>query len=242
VREGRIAAIAERIAGASREIDASGLIVMPGGIDSHVHLAQLAAAGLKMADDFFFSGTRAAIAGGNTTVLPFALQPRGMSLRASVMEYHKEADGKCLADYGFHLIITDPSASVLGQELPALVEDGYSSFKVFMTYDDLMLNDRQLLEVFECARSCRALVMVHCRVRCRHRAVGRQPEGSHPAGYLHHGADYTPYEGLAVTGWPVMTILRGKVVAEEGKILGEPGDGSFLRRGLSPFAAAARAA
>jgi dihydroorotase-like cyclic amidohydrolase len=95
----------------------------------------------SMADDFF-SGTRAAIAGGNTTVLPFALQPRGKSLRASVMEYHKEADGKCLADYGFHLIITDPSASVLGQELPALVEDGYSSFKVFMTYDDLVLNDR----------------------------------------------------------------------------------------------------
>jgi hypothetical protein len=78
VREGRIAAIAERIAGASREIDASGLIVMPGGIDSHVHLAQPTAAGLKMADDFF-SGTRAAIAGGNTTVLPFALQPRDES-------------------------------------------------------------------------------------------------------------------------------------------------------------------
>jgi dihydropyrimidinase len=161
VRNGRIAAIAERIEGAAREIDASGLIVMPGGIDSHVHLSQPAFGGPKMADDFL-SGTRSAIAGGNTTVLPFALQPRGASLRTSVMEYHKEADGKCLADYGFHLIITDPSASVLGQELPALVEDGYSSFKVFMTYDDLVLNDRQLLEVFECARGCRALVMVHC--------------------------------------------------------------------------------
>ena len=56
---------------------------------------------------------------------------------------------------------------------------------------------------------------------------------------LHHGADYTPYEGLAVTGWPVMTILRGKVVVQEGKILGEPGDGSFLKRELSPFAAPA---
>ena len=54
---------------------------------------------------------------------------------------------------------------------------------------------------------------------------------------LHHGADYTPYEGLAVTGWPVMTILRGKIVAEDGKILGEPGDGAFLRRGISPNAA-----
>jgi dihydropyrimidinase len=59
---------------------------------------------------------------------------------------------------------------------------------------------------------------------------------------LHHGADYMPYEGLAATGWPVMTILRGKVVAEEGRILGEPGDGSFLRRGLSPYAAPSRAA
>ena len=48
--------------------------------------------------------------------------------------------------------------------------------------------------------------------------------------YLHHGADYTPYEGLAVTGWPVMTILRGKPVFEEGRILGEPGDGMFLKR------------
>ena len=161
IRSGRIVAVADRIEGAAREIDASGLLVMPGGIDSHVHLAQAAFGGPKMADDFL-SGTRAAIAGGNTTVLPFALQPRGASLRASVMEYHKEADGKSLADYGFHLIITDPSPSVLGQELPALVDDGYSSFKVFMTYDDLVLNDRQLLEVFECARGCRALVMVHC--------------------------------------------------------------------------------
>jgi dihydropyrimidinase len=53
---------------------------------------------------------------------------------------------------------------------------------------------------------------------------------------MHHGADYTPYEGLAVTGWPVMTILRGKPVAQEGKILGEPGDGTFLKRSRSPYA------
>jgi dihydropyrimidinase len=93
VRAGRIAAVADRIEGAAREIDASGLIVMPGGIDSHVHLSQHAFGGPKMADDFL-TGTRSAIAGGNTTVLPFALQPRGTSLRASVMVYHKEADGK----------------------------------------------------------------------------------------------------------------------------------------------------
>src|SRR2546429_830646 len=95
IRSGRIVAVADRIEGASREIDASGLLVMPGGIDSHVHLAQPGFGGPKMADDFL-TGTRSAIAGGNTTVIPFALQPRGTSLRASVMEYHQEADGKCL--------------------------------------------------------------------------------------------------------------------------------------------------
>jgi dihydropyrimidinase len=114
-----------------------------------------------MADDFE-TGSRSAIAGGNTTIIPFALQPRGASLRESVMEYHRLADGKCHVDYAFHLIVTDPSPAVLGQELPALVRDGYTSFKVFMTYDDMVLNDRQLLEVFECARRERALVMVHC--------------------------------------------------------------------------------
>jgi dihydropyrimidinase len=417
---------------------------MPGGIDSHIHLAQPGFGGPKMADDFV-TGTRSAIAGGNTTVLPFALQPRGESLRACVTEYHKEADGKCYADYGFHLIIANPSPSVLGQELPALVGDGYTSFKVFMTYDDLVLNDRQLLEVFECARGCGALVMVHAegydaikfmterleradKTAPYYHAVSRPPsvereathraishaelldvpimivhvssrdameqirwaqqrglkiygetcpqyialtaddlkglnmdesggkyvcsppprdhasweaiwegieqgvfstfssdhcpfyydgphgkktpkartsfrwvpngipgvqtrlqilwskgvaggritpnefvaltstnhakmygmyprKGSIGVGFdadivlwdpdrtetirqalMYHGPDYTPYEGLAVTGWPVMTILRGKVVAEEGKILGEPGDGMFLKRELSPYA------
>ena len=81
---------------------------MPGGIDSHVHLDQPMRPGIVMADEFE-SGTRPPIAGGNTTVLPFALQPRGASLRASVEDYHKKADGKCYADYGFHLIVTDPT-------------------------------------------------------------------------------------------------------------------------------------
>src|SRR4029078_11636348 len=160
IRGGRIIAISERIESAPRTIDASSLSVIPAGIDSHIHLAQPGFGGPKMADDFV-TGTRSAIAGGNTTVVPFALQPRGESLRACVTEYHKEADGKCYADYLFHPIIANPSPSVLGQELPALVGDGYTSFKVFMTYDDLVLNDRQLLEVFECARGCGALVMVH---------------------------------------------------------------------------------
>jgi dihydropyrimidinase len=160
VRDGRIVALAETLEGAAQEIDASGLLVLPGGIDSHVHLDQPSGEGIVMADGFE-SGTRSAAAGGNTCIIPFALQPRGTSLRASVEAYHAKAQGKCLVDYGFHLIIADPTPAVLGQELPALVRAGYPSFKVFMTYDDLVLSDRQLLEVFTIAKEQGALVMVH---------------------------------------------------------------------------------
>ena len=160
VRGGLIAAVAERIADAGRTIDAGGLLVLPGGIDSHVHIAQPSGPGIVMADDFA-SATRAAAAGGNTCVMPFALQPRGESLRAAVDAYRALAEGQCHIDAAIHLIVSDPSAAVLGQELPALVADGYTSFKVFMTYDDLVLNDRQLLDVFAVARREGARVMVH---------------------------------------------------------------------------------
>ena len=160
VKDGRIVALADDLPRAASEIDASGLLVLPGGIDSHVHFDQPQGPGIVMADGFE-SGTRSAAAGGNTTVLAFALQPRGQSLRQSVEDYHEKAEGKSYVDYGFHLIVTDPTPAVLGQELPALVSSGYPSFKVFMTYDNMVLTDRQLLEVFTVAREQGALVMVH---------------------------------------------------------------------------------
>ena len=132
----------------------------PAGIDSHVHIAQPSGPGVVMADDFA-SATASAAAGGNTTVLPFALQQRGTSLRACVEDYRRKAESECYVDTAFHLIVSDPTPEVLGQELPALLKDGYTSFKVFMTYDDLVLKDRELLDVFEVARRERALVMVH---------------------------------------------------------------------------------
>ena len=160
VKDGRIVALAEDLPRGASEIDASGLLVLPGGIDSHVHFDQPQGPGIVMADGFE-SGTRSAAVGGNTTVLAFALQPRGQSLRQSVEDYHEKAKGKCYVDYGFHLIVTDPTPAVLGQELPALVKSGYPSFKVFMTYDNMVLTDRQLLEVFTVAREQGATVMVH---------------------------------------------------------------------------------
>ncbi|QBX33929.1 dihydropyrimidinase [Paracoccus liaowanqingii] len=185
IRDGRIAQIGEGLTGADR-IDASGLLVLPGGIDAHVHLDQPTSDGTVMADGFA-SGTRSAAAGGNTTVLPFALQIKGQSLRACVEEYHRKAEGNCHTDVSFHLIVTDPTPQVLGQELPALVRDGYTSFKVFMTYDDLVLNDAQLLDVFEVARRERALVMVHAEGHDAIKHLTRRLEDQGRTAPYYHG-------------------------------------------------------
>ena len=187
IHAGRIAAVAEKVEGAGREIDASGLLVLPGGIDSHVHFAQPAGPDIKPADDFA-SGTAAAAAGGNTCVLPFALQVKGTSLRECVEEYRRKAEGQCYIDVGFHLIITQPTPEVLGQELPALVKAGHTSFKVFMTYDDLVLNDRELLEVFEVARRERALVMVHAEGYDAIRFMTERLERAGKTAPFYHGA------------------------------------------------------
>ncbi|MEM9355094.1 MAG: dihydropyrimidinase [Pseudomonadota bacterium] len=160
IKDGKVVALGKQLGSASHTIDATDKLVLPGGIDSHVHIAQPSGPDVVMADDFE-SATRSAAFGGNTTILPFCLQEKGQGLRAALKDYHALADGHCHIDVSFHLIISDPTPSVLGQELPALVSDGYTSFKVFMTYEGLALADKQLLEVFTCARETGALVMVH---------------------------------------------------------------------------------
>src|SRR5690606_986690 len=128
------------------EIDASGKLVLPGGVDSHCHIEQWSAAGLLSADDFG-SATASAAFGGTTTVVPFAAQHRGMSVAEVVRDYHALAASKAVVDYAFHLIVSDPSPEVMERELPALIREGYRSLKVFMTYDRLRLDDHQILEV-----------------------------------------------------------------------------------------------
>ncbi|MDB5558002.1 MAG: hydA, partial [Enterovirga sp.] len=123
IKDGRIAALGQDLGDAPEVIDATGRLVLPGGIDSHVHFAQPSGPGIVMADGFE-SGTRSAAFGGNTTVLPFCVQQKGHTLREALKAYHAEADGQCYVDVSFHLVIADPTEQVLGQELPALVEDG----------------------------------------------------------------------------------------------------------------------
>ncbi|MGE3989169.1 dihydropyrimidinase [Pseudorhodoplanes sp.] len=160
VKGGKIVALADHLAGASRKIDARGKIVTPGGIDGHCHIAQLTANGVWSADDFK-SGSLSAVFGGTTTIIPFAAQNHGESLRQVVDAYHKSADGQSIIDYAFHLIVSDPTPQVLGQELPALIRNGYTSLKVYLTYAARKLTDHQMLDVLAVARREGALVMVH---------------------------------------------------------------------------------
>lgn len=157
---GRIAAIGTDLPAGKAEIDARGKLVLPGGVDGHCHLDQPTSDGSVMADDFY-TGTVSAACGGTTTVLPFAAQFKGQSLRDVVTDYHKRAENKAVIDYAFHLIVSDPTPQLIGQDLPSLIRDGYTSFKIYMTYDDMKLNDRQVLDLLSIARRDGAMAMIH---------------------------------------------------------------------------------
>ncbi|HLB83382.1 MAG TPA: dihydropyrimidinase, partial [Steroidobacteraceae bacterium] len=134
--------------------------MLPGGVDSHSHIEQLSASGLMNADTFQ-SATTAAAFGGTTTVISFAAQHVGMSLKTVVDEYHQYAERGAVVDYAFHMILADPREEVLAKEVPPLVKAGHASLKVFMTYDRLKVDDEQLLNVLQSARDNRAMVCVH---------------------------------------------------------------------------------
>ena len=160
VRAGKIVALGHDLGKAERMIEAEGQLVLPGGIEAHCHIEQESSTRIMTADDFY-SGSVSAAFGGNTTFIPFAAQHRGQNLRDVINTAHDRAGSKSVIDYAFHLIISDPTENVLWQELPALIMEGYSSFKVYMTYEMLKINDHQMLDVLSIARQHGAMTMVH---------------------------------------------------------------------------------
>ena len=160
IRNGVIEQLGRNIGKGKKEIDAAGRTVTPGGVDGHCHLDQPMPPPARMSDNFD-TGTRSAACGGTTTVIPFAVQEKGHSLQSAVDDYHQRATGRAHVDYAFHLIVSDPTPDVLSRELPKLIAEGYSSFKIYMTYDDLKLNDGEILDVLDTAKKNNALVMVH---------------------------------------------------------------------------------
>lgn len=173
VKDEIILAIGRDLPPARREIDARGRMVTPGGVDPHCHIEQLAATGLRNADTFE-TATRAALAGGTTTVIPFAAQHVGMSLAEVVADYHERARRGAMADYAFHMILADPRPQVLADELPPLARAGHGSLKLFMTYDRLKVDDEQLLDALWAARQHGMMVCVHAENHGMIRWMGRK--------------------------------------------------------------------
>jgi len=139
IEDGTIAMIGKTIdVDADRIIDAKGRLVLPGGIDPHTHM-ELPFGGTS-ASDTFETGTRAAAFGGTTTIIDFAVQSKGQTLQEAVDAWHAKADGKTSIDYGFHLICTDLPDQRLG-EMKRMIDQGVSSFKLFMAYPGVFLVD-----------------------------------------------------------------------------------------------------
>lgn len=160
VRDGKVVAIGRKLGPAAIEIDAGGKYVLPGGIEAHCHIEQESSSGLMTADDYY-SGSVSAAFGGNTCIVPFAAQHRGQSLKDVLQTYHGRAAPKSVIDYSFHLIISDPTGEVLTEELPRAIREGITSFKIYMTYDRLIVDDQQMLEIMAVAKKHGALTMIH---------------------------------------------------------------------------------
>jgi len=161
ITAGKISAIADHLpaGSATKSLDAKGYLVIPGGIDVHTHL-DMPFGGTTSADDFE-TGTRAAAFGGTTTLIDFAIQYKGQSLRQAFDAWMKKAEGKAVADFAFHCIITDLGAAQL-EEMGALVREGVSSFKLFMAYPGVfMLDDAAIFRAMLQAARHGGMICMH---------------------------------------------------------------------------------
>src|SRR6266852_6376352 len=150
----------EKIAGATdKTIDATGKLVIPGGIDPHTHM-DLPFGGTSSSDDFE-TGTRAAAFGGTTTIIDFAVQYRGQSLNQALDVWFAKAEGKACIDYGFHMIVTDLPDQRL-PELKTLINQGVPSFKLFMAYPGVFLvDDGTIFKAMTVAGESGGLICMH---------------------------------------------------------------------------------
>lgn len=153
----RIVALAETLPPGRRDIDAAGLPVLPGGVDTHVHVEQL---GSPQGDETFATASLSALHGGTTTIITHARQAPGSSLLQCVEDYAVQARAS-VADYAFHLLVTEVTDDLLEHELPALVAAGHSSVKVFMATRANALDDKALLRLMAKCRDLGVLVLVH---------------------------------------------------------------------------------
>ena len=140
-------------------VDATGMLLLPGGIDAHTHL-DMPFGGTTSSDDFE-TGTRAAAIGGTTTLVDFAIQARGTKMRDALDTWWKKAEGKACIDYGLHMIVTDlPEAGL--EDMDDMVREGVASFKLFMAYPNvLMVDDATIFRALQQTSKNGALICMH---------------------------------------------------------------------------------
>jgi dihydropyrimidinase len=150
------------LGGADVTLDAQGKYVIPGGIDCHTHM-DLPFGGTTASDDFD-TGTVAAAHGGTTTIVDFAIQSKGQSMRTGLDTWYAKAEGKAAIDYGFHMIMTEANPSTL-EDMAALVREGITSFKMFMAYPGVFLvDDQQIFRAMLRAGELGALITMHAEI------------------------------------------------------------------------------
>ncbi len=160
MEEGKIQAVEAGIQAEEAEvIDVTGKLLFPGFIDAHTHF-DLHVAGTVTADNFE-TGTKAALSGGTTMIIDFATQYQGETLEKALENWHKKSDGNASCDYGFHLAISDWNPSV-SKELEEIVAGGVTSFKLYMTYDEMYLNDKKIYQVLKRLKEVGGIAGIHC--------------------------------------------------------------------------------
>jgi len=141
-------------------IDASGMLVIPGGIDPHVHL-DMPFMGTFSSDDHE-TGTRAALFGGTTMVIDYAIQPHGKSLHWALDTWKEKAKGKAFGDYSFHICITEYNENIKAELEEIIKTEGIPSFKTFMAYKgSLMIDDKQMIGIMNEVKKHGGIVAVH---------------------------------------------------------------------------------
>jgi len=160
IEDEQIAALGQDLpAEGSVVVDVTDRLLFPGFIDAHTHF-DLEVAGTVTVDDFA-SGTKAALAGGTTTIIDFATQYKGESLKTALAHWHRKADGRSSCDYGFHLAISDWNPQV-SAELDSVIDLGVTTFKLYMTYDSLKVNDKEIFQILRRLQEAGAIAGVHC--------------------------------------------------------------------------------
>jgi dihydropyrimidinase len=189
------ASLAESIA-SDETIDAAGRYVIPGGIDVHTHM-ELPFGG-TFAKDTFETGTRAAAFGGTTTVVDFAVQSRGKSLRQGLDAWHAKAEGNAVADYGFHMIMSDVNDATLA-EMDQLVAEGVPDFKLFTAYPGVFYSDDgAIFRALQQTAKNGGLIMMHAENGMAIDVVAAdEVAAGHTDPYYHGVARYPIFEGEA---------------------------------------------